>query len=222
MNSLADRMQIALDNSNLKWARAAIKLGCTPQATTKWKKGQISKETLKNFAELTNVNLAWLMTGIGNINNSTQIETQYNHNNIQTTAKNNIRLAPVVNTIQAGNFTNIGDDVFDDYSFYFGDYGDDAVYWLRFSGNSMLPDFQDGEFVLINTDRQAVAGNYVVAIKDGETKAIFAKYRPKGHDDNGVAYFYLIPSNDDFPIIDSRFEPFTILGVAVERNQKLV
>lgn len=134
-------------------------------------------------------------------------------------AKNNIRFAPVVNTIQAGNFTNIGDDVFDDYSSYFGD---DAVYWLRISGNSILPDFQDGEFVLINTDRQAVAGNYVVAIKDGETKALFAKYRPKGCDDNGVAYFYLIPSNDDFPIIDSRFEPLTILGVAVERNQKLV
>lgn len=219
MNTIADRIRSVRRQRNMSQAKLANLANLTQGAISHLESGRnASTKELPIITAVLGVNSLWLATGQGEMIN----ETQYNHNNIQAMAKNNIRLAPVVNTIQVGNFTNIDDDVFDDYSSYFGDYGDDTVYWLRISGNSMLPDFQDGEFVLINTDRQAVAGNYVVAIKDGETKAIFAKYRPKGHDDNGVAYFYLIPSNDDFPIIDSRFEPLTVLGVAVERNQKLV
>lgn len=150
---------------NMAYSQLAAYIGKTPTKN-------IGKSVAQRIERKFELPKNWLDQDWDIKNNSTQIKTQYNHNNIQTTAKNNIRLAPVVNTIQAGNFTNIGDDVFDDYSSYFGDYGDDTVYWLRISGNSMFPDFQDGEFVLINTDRQAVAGNYVVAIKDGETKAI--------------------------------------------------
>lgn len=232
MSSLTDRMQKALDNANLKWAKAATMLNVTPQATTKWKKGQISKENLQKFAELTNVDLMWLMTGTGdtnngivvggnNVNNGTQIGTQNNYDNAEP-VQHKIKTAPAINSIQAGKFTGIGDNTYDEYLPYLGDYGDDNVYWLKISGDSMLPDFKDGEYVLINKDRQAVAGNYVAALKDNDEQATFKKYRPKGYDDNGVEYFHLVPSNDEFPIIDSRFEPFTILGVAVERNQKLV
>lgn len=219
MTTLAERLKFARNQAKLSQSKIADIVGISQPTYQALESGKVQKTSyMMEIASALKVAPQWLATGQGEMIN----ETQCNHNNIQTMAKNNIRLAPVVNTIQADNFTNIGDDVFDDYSSYFGDYGDDAVYWLRISGNSMLPDFQDGEFVLINTDRQAVVGNYVVAIKDGETKAIFAKYRPKGDDNNGVVYFHLIPSNDDFPIIDSRFEPLTILGVAVERNQKLV
>ncbi len=86
----------------------------------------------------------------------------------------------------------------------------------------MRPDFDDGEYVLINRDLQPVAGDFVAAIKDGENQATFKKYRPKGFDTNGVEYWQLIPSNDEFPIIDSRFEPFQVIGVGVEHNKMLV
>lgn len=169
MNTIADRIRSVRRQRNMSQAKLANLANLTQGAISHLESGRnASTKELPIIAAVLGVNSLWLATGQGEMIN----ETQYNHNNIQTTAKNNIRLAPVVNTIQASNFTNIGDDVFDDYSSYFGDYGDDTVYWLRIGGNSMLPDFQDGEFVLINTDRQAVAGNYVVAIKDGETKAI--------------------------------------------------
>lgn len=73
---LAQRMQIALDKAGVNWSKAAEKLGMTPQASTKWKKGQIKRETLEKFAKLTDVNFSWLITGIGDINNSTGFNTQ--------------------------------------------------------------------------------------------------------------------------------------------------
>lgn len=71
------------------------------------------------------------------------------------------------------------------------------------------------------TDRHEQA-NYVAALEHDKNNATFKKYRPKGFDDNGVEYWHLVPSNDEYPIIDSRYQPFDVLGVAVERNQSLV
>lgn len=163
-----------------------------------------------------------IIVGGNNINSGTQIGQQNNYDNAEPVQQQKIKIAPALNSIQAGKFTGIGDNTYDEYLPYFGDYGDDNVYWLKISGNSMYPDFKDGEYVLINKDRQAVAGNYVAALKHSDEEATFKKYRPKGYDNDGVEYFHLVPSNEEFPIIDSRFEPFVVLGVAVERNQKLV
>lgn len=163
-----------------------------------------------------------ISVGGNNINHGTQIGQQHSYDNATTVPINRIKVAPLINSIQAGVFTNIGDDTYGEYLPYFGDYGNDSVYWLQIDGDSMLPDFKRGEYVLINKDRQPTAGNYVAAIKENEDKATFKKYRPKGFDDNGKEYWQLIPSNEEYPIIDSRYQPFVVIGVAVERNQRLV
>lgn len=67
MISLVERIQIALDHANLSWSGAAVKLGLSAQAASKWKKGQIGRETLKKLAELTTVNSGWLLDGSGDM-----------------------------------------------------------------------------------------------------------------------------------------------------------
>lgn len=62
---LAERIQLALDLKGISWSKAATNVGLTAQAATKWKKGQIGRETLQNLATLLNVDYGWLATGNG-------------------------------------------------------------------------------------------------------------------------------------------------------------
>lgn len=65
MSDLVSRLQSALDFAGLSWSKASQDIGLSPQAPSKWKKGQISRESLEKLAVLTKVNLAWLATGQG-------------------------------------------------------------------------------------------------------------------------------------------------------------
>lgn len=183
-----------------------------------WVTRGVSKGGALKISQTYGVNIDYILNGKSTNNNS---QAHPSYDNAQVIQKQQ-KKAPVLNWVQAGSFTDIGSDGYSDYLPYFGDYGNDRVYWLRIRGESMLPDFKEGEYILINADRQPVAGNFVAALQYGEEKATFKKYRPKGFDDKGVEYWHLVPSNDEYPIIDSRYQPFDILGVAVERNQKLV
>ncbi|WP_347452174.1 helix-turn-helix domain-containing protein, partial [Acinetobacter baumannii] len=67
MESIAERIQAALDYANLKWSAASLKLGLSAQAASNWKKGKIGKETLKELAALTGVSAGWLLDGSGSM-----------------------------------------------------------------------------------------------------------------------------------------------------------
>lgn len=235
---LHDRIQEKLKEKGLKQADIARATGKSTVAVSKWLSGQNTPKTesLVKIAKMLGVTPTWLATGQGemitnngisvggnNINNGSQIkiQTNFGYDNAHSMPRQQ-KKAPVINWVQAGAFVEVGDDSYDNYLTYFGDYGNDRVYWLCISGDSMFPDFKEGEYILINADRQPVAGNFVVALQHGESKATFKKYRPKGFDDKGVEYWHLIPSNEEYPIIDSRYQPFEVLGVAVERNHSLV
>lgn len=132
------------------------------------------------------------------------------------------RQVPVLNFVQAGVFCEYYDDaIADEYEPTYGDYGD-HVYWAVIEGLSMVPDFKPKDMVLIDPDAEPVAGDYVIAQKQGEKKVTFKKYRPRGFDDvTGKEYCHLVPSNPDFPVIDSRYVDFNICGVAIEQKTKL-
>lgn len=95
--------------------------------------------------------------------------------------------------------------------------GDD---WLTIVANDMFPAFAIGDCVRIDAKQEAQAGNYVYV--DCEGKKMLRKYRPKGYDEHGTPYTHLVAENDDYPVIDSRHQAFTVLGVAVEYKRKLV
>ena len=63
MSTMVERIQESLNAKKLSWAKAATMIGLSPQAPSKWKKGQISKETLDKLAELLEVDAGWLLNG---------------------------------------------------------------------------------------------------------------------------------------------------------------
>lgn len=131
------------------------------------------------------------------------------------------RRVPVITSIQAGMWAEIVD------SFQPGDAGDwlltdidlsDSAFALDIRGNSMEPEFKDGDRVIIDPEIAPQPGDFVAA-KNGEQEATFKKYRPRGMDAAGNMVFELIPLNDDYPTLRSDVDHIRIVGTMVEHRK---
>ena len=137
-------------------------------------------------------------------------------------AKLGARAIPVISAIQAGAMREITVpySVGDGYATIFvdGDYSQWA-FGLEIEGNSMLPDFQPGDIVIIEPDWEPRPGECVAA-KNGKEEATFKKYRQRGSNAEGNDIFELVPLNDDYPTMRSDEVPLTIIGVMAEHRRK--
>jgi SOS-response transcriptional repressor LexA len=132
------------------------------------------------------------------------------------------RAIPVISAIQAGALREITEpyEVGDGFATIFTD--EDYSRWafaLVIEGDSMLPEFKDGDLVIIEPEWEPRPGEYVAA-KNGKEEATFKKYRPRGLDKEGREVFELAPLNDDYPTLRSDTEPLRIIGVMAEHRRK--
>lgn len=93
-----------------------------------------------------------------------------------------------------------------------------SAFALRIRGDSMLPEFREGDTVIIDPAIGPLPGDYVVA-KNGDNEATFKKYRPRGINEHGNQVFELVPLNDDYPSMRSDFTPIRIIGTMVEHRR---
>lgn len=131
------------------------------------------------------------------------------------------RRVPVITSIQAGMWAEIVD------SYQPGDASDwlltdidlsDSAFALDIRGNSMEPEFKDGDRVIIDPEIAPQPGDFVAA-KNGEQEATFKKYRPRGMDAHGNIIFELVPLNDDYPTLRSDVQHIRIVGTMVEHRK---
>ena len=131
------------------------------------------------------------------------------------------RRVPVISAIQAGMWAEIVDN------FQPGDAGgwlltdidlSDSAFALDIRGNSMEPEFKDGDRVIIDPEIAPQPGDFVAA-KNGEQEATFKKYRPRGMDAHGNIIFELVPLNDDYPTLRSDVQHIRIVGTMVEHRK---
>lgn len=200
MSNFAERLQLAIKQAGLTPSKVATEIDLSAQAPQKWKKGQISLGTLIKIIELTGTDANWLLRGDkAPITTQQKLSVQMNSNTV---------------TNGSSLHQNVGN-----YGFYDdGTKNDDN--WFVVADHALSPTFCKNDHVLIDRTRKPQAGDYVLAEYDG--KQIFRKYRPPRFDDNGTEYEQLVVYNDDYPILDSRFHTFAVLGVAVEYKRKLV
>lgn len=111
------------------------------------------------------------------------------------------RRIPLVSYVQAGHMTEAVDP-----------------YALKIKGDSMLPEFREGDTVIIDPVIPPLPGDYVVA-KNGENEATFKKYRPRGVNELGHQVFELVPLNEDYPSMRSDITPIRIIGTMVEHRR---
>ena len=132
-----------------------------------------------------------------------------------------IRKVPVISYVQAGMWTEIADNFqpseADDWIIT-SDRASAQTFVLILRGNSMEPDFKDGEMVVIDPCMKPRPGSFVVA-KNGREEATFKKYRPRSVDVLGNDIFELVPLNDDYPVMRSNEQPIEIIGTMIEHRR---
>ncbi len=131
------------------------------------------------------------------------------------------RRIPLISYVQAGRMT----EAVDPYAI------GDAAEWmltdldlsanafaLKIKGDSMLPEFREGDVVIIDPAVQPRPGDFVVA-KNSENEATFKKYRPRGVNEHGQQVFELVPLNQDYETLRSDYSPIAIIGTMIEHRR---
>ncbi len=132
-----------------------------------------------------------------------------------------LRQVPRISHVQAGLWTEAVDP-------YAMGAGDDFVltqtqlgphaFALTVRGDSMTPEFQEGDTILIDPDVKPSPGDYVVA-KNDEGEATFKKYRARGLNERGEPVIELVPLNADYPSLRSDRSPIQIIGTLMEHRR---
>lgn len=125
------------------------------------------------------------------------------------------RNLPLVSYVQAGTFTEADNLLSPEgvlETITFDENISELGFALRVKGDSMEPEFREGDTVIIDPAVAPLPGEFVVA-KNGDHEATFKKYRPKA---NG--FFELVPLNQDYPTIDSEHQALQIIGTMIEHR----
>lgn len=125
---------------------------------------------------------------------------------------------PLISYVQAGAWTEAVDSgsveewLLTDLSM------SERAFALEIRGDSMLPEFNPGDRVIIDPDIAPGPGDFVVA-RNGHGEATFKKYTVRGINDHGQEVFELVPLNSDFPSMRSDAINILIIGTMVEHRK---
>ena len=139
------------------------------------------------------------------------------------------RLVPVISTIQAG----LAAEIVDPYEPGDGlhqlpvDTGHRRplgpnAFALLVVGDSMSPEFVEGDVVVVDPAVPVRPGAVVVARLNDEREATLKRYRDRGLDAEGQPVFELVPTNENYPTVRVCAEnPGSLVGPVVEHRRYL-
>jgi SOS-response transcriptional repressor LexA len=150
---------------------------------------------------------------------SATVSTRFERN--VSGAARGLRRVPRISFVQAGPWQEVVDPyapgAAEDYLLTDLDLGPQA-FALTIQGDSMLPEFREGDTIIIDPGVQPAPGDFVVAKNDQE-EATFKKYRPRGVNERGELVIELVPLNEDYPSLRSDCTPLRIIGTMVEHRR---
>ncbi|MBV6620398.1 LexA family transcriptional regulator [Acinetobacter baumannii] len=220
MNTLAERLRYAMEvlpPKKIKGVDLARAVGVKPPSVSDWLSGKsktMEGENLLKASKFLGVNPNWLATGNGSPTNN-NIEDDQLSNVIFRDLK--LHKIPILDFVQAGFWHEVVYDGTTPHSYTYTDYissNPEAIFSVIVQGNSMEPDFKEGDMLIVDASIAPKPGSYVIA-QNGSHEATFKKYRVLSHDEYGRDIFELIPLNKDFPILSSITHEIRIIGVVV-------
>jgi SOS-response transcriptional repressor LexA len=188
-------------------------LNTSPQTVHNWELRGISKQGLLLAQRIIGCSAQWIETGFGPMNIGSG-------QNVKSAPIGAVRI-PLISYVQAGCWTGIIDNFQpgDAEDWLLTDLGlSDFAFALQIKGDSMLPEFKEGDRVIIDPIIEPMPGDFVVA-KNSENEATFKKYRPRGTNENGVIIFELVPLNEDYASMRSDSQHISIIGTMVEHRK---
>lgn len=223
LKTLAERLKYAMDvlpPKKIKGVDLARAVGVKPPSVSDWLSGKsktMEGENLLKAAKFLGVNANWLATGSG-------VPTENNKQNIKDEELSNILFRdlslhkiPIFDYVQAGLWKEVSYDGATPLNYTYTDYlgaVPEAIFSVIVQGNSMEPDFKEGDMLIVDTSITPKPGSFVIA-QNGSHEATFKKYRVLSHDEYGRDIFELIPLNNDYPTLSSKTHDIRIIGVVV-------
>lgn len=125
-----------------------------------------------------------------------------------------VKRIPVLTYVQAGNWRESITQNVDEYVFAHVAVSE-RTFAAKIKGTSMMPEFKEGEVIIVDTEVTPQPGDYVFA-QNGQKEATFKKYRARGYGDDGQEFFDLVPLNADYATIQTDSRTTEIIGVIVE------
>lgn len=120
---------------------------------------------------------------------------------------------PIISWVQAGHWKEVNDiypvGQSDEYISVTAKVGLHA-FALKVRGDSMEPEFPDGSIIIVDPEREARNGSYVVVRLDEEMEATFKQMVIDG------SRIYLKPINPRYPILEINGKRATTVGVVVQ------
>lgn len=217
MDTLGERIKkfrMALGLNQKDFAEACGKLD-TREKASKWGQSRIGNyETGTRTPDLEDIRI------ISSVLNIEPSDLAFGSSNIIPATIGTTKV-PLISYIQAGQWTGIDDfrESCGDYEYILTDLevSEDA-FALEIKGDSMEPDFIEGDRVIIDPDVQPHAGEFVAAI-NGDYEATFKKYRPlEDLDEYGRQHFELIALNPDYHKLSTLKQEIRIIGTMVEHR----
>lgn len=214
---LKQRVAEAIAFAKKSPTQMAAEIGLTDSAISQLLSGKtknLKASTAIKIELATGVRSSWLVTGEGP-------KMADGHGSNVKKSSVGVTKIPLISYVQAGVWTTAHDP----YSL--GDADDwlltdlnisTSSFALEIKGDSMLPEFKEGDRVIIDPHIQPNPGDFVVA-KNGEEEATFKKYRPRGINEHGEVLFELVPLNEDYPSMRSDTQPINIIGTMVEHRK---
>ncbi len=131
------------------------------------------------------------------------------------------RRVPLLDYVQAGQWTDVietrSDSDISEYMLTTLELSGRA-FAMRIQGDSMLPQFEEGDIVVVDPVVPPRPGDYVVA-SNGSGQGIFKKYRIRGLNETGNEVFELVPLNPDYPTLRSDLTHLRIVGTMMEHRK---
>lgn len=187
MNTLAKRLTYLIDLLGITQDELAQRAGVSQALIHKLKSGKaLESRKISALAKVLNVNADWLATGKGkkerfeeNIKQGPDIKGE----------------VPLISWVKAGQFS----EAIDNYPVGHGEQMIPVTvpvrahtFALRVDGDSMEPEFSNGNIIIVEPDMQPEHGHYVIAKNGGD--ATFKQLVKDGPD------WYLKPLNERYPI----------------------
>ncbi len=198
------------------------KVGVSRVAVSQWERGESSPSGryLNDLAAALGVSVDWLLTGKGNASESSPA---FESNVEPALIPQGVRV-PILSYVQAGHWREMCEQAtaFDGSLEYVavGVSVGSCAFGLWVRGNSMEPDFREGDLLIVDPDEAPKAGDFVIA-KNGSEEATFKKFRSRGEYEDGSPRFELVPLNDDHETLCTDHTPISIIGVVVEHRRIL-
>lgn len=214
MNEVSDRILKRLNELKITQKELAKAVGASSPTVNNWLNydREPSIKYLEKLANTLEVSIQWLVTGY-------ELENSFLADNIK------IRKAPILSFHEVVDFSKhlTINDTKRNFEYFVDNKFSDEMFWLKVeSDSSMFPIFRANDLVLVDTRREPRTGNCVVAVIDGDAKAILRKYRICYDEKANKEYFQLVAENDFYPALDSRHSRFFVKGVVVKLERNLV